>query len=180
MALYSLQGALPAPLPARIRLADGRTRTKPSTYSTEEIQDWGYIGPIELPIYEWASEVVEWSADDLAYVVRPLSEEELEERRLRDARQRVDYQGFYDALLISPTYQAIRGQAQENLALTVACTEFVAAITDAKFGRPNEAAIQACINNILSLVVFDEAELAGLVELMVDFSLDGLYSVPAT
>jgi hypothetical protein len=46
--------------------------------------------------------------------------------------------------------------------------------------NPNEAAIQACINNILSLVVFDEAELAGLVELMVDFSLDSLYSVPAT
>jgi len=140
----------------------------------------GYFGPIELPIYEWASEVVKWSADDLVYVVRPLSEEELEERRVRAARQRVDYQGFYDALLISPTYQAIRGQAHDDLALTGACTEFVAAITDAKFGRPNEAAIQACINNILSLVVFDEAELAGLVELMVDFSLDGLYSVPAT
>lgn len=178
MALYSLQGALPAPLPSRIRLSNGLTRTNPSTYSAEEIQDWGYIGPIELPVYDWASEVVEWSADDLAYVVRPLSGEELEDRRLRDARQRVNYQGFYDALLSSAAYTTIREQAEQSLPVTVACTEFIAAITDAKFGRPNEIVIQSCIDSIFSSVIFAGSQTKELADLFTEFALDGLYSIP--
>lgn len=179
MALYSLQGELPKPLPARIRLSNGLTRTNPSTYSAEELEQWGYQGPIELPVYDALVEAVEWSADDLAYVVRPLTEEELEERRMRELRQRVNYQDFYDGLLINSAYQAIRSQAVKSLELTVACTEFIAAITDAKIGRPNEAAIQACINNVIRLTLFSEEEEQALGGLMLATGMDGLYSLPA-
>lgn len=179
MALYSLQGELPKPLPARIRLSNGLTRTNPSTYSAEELEQWGYQGPIELPAYDALTEAVEWSGDDLAYIVRPLTEEELEGRRIRELRQLVDYQGFYDGLLVNSAYEAIRSQAVESLPLTVACTEFIAAITDAKIGRPNETAIQACINNVMGLVLFSEEEKQALGALMLATGMDGLYSLPA-
>lgn len=178
MALYSLQGELPKPLPARVRLSNGLTRTDPSTFTPEELSSWGYQGPIELPQWDPAIEIVEWSSDDLAYLVRLLTAEELAERALSEARQRVNYQGFYDALLISSAYQTLRSQAVESLPLTVAATEFIAAMTDAKAGRPNEAAIQACINNIMGAAQFSQEEQEELANLMVVSGMDGLYSLP--
>lgn len=180
MALYSLDGALPAPLPARVRLSNGLTRTNSSTFTPEELSSWGYQGPIELPQWNPTIEALEWSPDDLAYLVRFLTTEELAERALNEARQRVDYQGFYDALLVSGVYQALRSQAVESLPLTVAATEFIAAMTDAKAGRPNEPAIQACISNIMGAAQFSQEEQEELTGLMVDFAMDGLYSLNAS
>jgi hypothetical protein len=178
MSLYSFQGAPPAPLPFRIRLPNGFTRTNPSSYTTDELEQWGYTGPIALPPYNAASETVEWHQDQASYVVRALTAEEVGERLRSEARRRVNYHGFYDALLVSNAYRAIREQATVSLSLTVACTEFVAAITDAKIGRPNEPAIQACINNILGAAAFNAEEIDNLLALMTEFSLDGLYSLP--
>jgi len=177
MALYSLQGALPAPLPSRIRLPNGLTRTNPSTYSSEEISSWGFIGPITIPFWNPSIEAIKWSPKDLTYAVRVLSEKEIEERLLVEARQQVDYQGFYDMLLPSAAYRAIREQAEHSLPITVACTEFIAAITDAKFGRPNELVIQACIDSIFSSVVFSEGQTDELMQLFAEFKLNGLYSI---
>jgi hypothetical protein len=178
MALYSLQGELPKPLPARVRLSNGFTRTNPSTYTAKELDQWGYQGPIELPAWNPATEAIEWSGDDLSYLVRPLTTEELEERLMTGLRQAVNYRAFYDALLTSSVYQAIRAKAVESLALTVACTEFIAAISDAKFGTPNEAALQACIDNIVGAAALDGEQLLALEALMAATGLSGLYTVP--
>ena len=59
-----------------------------------------------------------------------------------------DYQGFYDGLLVSQAYQVIRGQAVASLPLTLAAVEFIAAMGDAKLGKANVAALQACLGNI--------------------------------
>ena len=90
-----------------------------------------------------------------------------------------DYQGFYDALLISQAYQAIRAQALTSPPLMLAAVEFIPAIGDAKLGRPNVAALQACLGNIATaatdLDAAGWAEIGGLLEA---HGLDGLYQLP--
>lgn len=178
MTFYTFNGALPAPLPARIRLSNGFTRTNSSTYSKKEIAEWGYIGPIEKPAYNSSTEAIFWSEADLAYLVRQLVAEEIEANRLQDLRAVADYKAFYSSLLTSAVYQAIRSKAVESLALTVACTEFIAAISDAKFGAPNEEALQACINNIVNIAELNTTQLLALEELIILTGLSGLYTLP--
>lgn len=66
--LYSLNGERPAPLPFRIRLSNGFTRTDPSTFTPEEIAAAGYSGPFTEPPYDPATQALDWI--DGAYVVR--------------------------------------------------------------------------------------------------------------
>jgi hypothetical protein len=72
--LYSLNQAWPQELPFRIKLADGTTRTDPSTFTTEELVAWGYTGPFAIPEYDRHSEVLEWTG--ASFNVRPMTVEE--------------------------------------------------------------------------------------------------------
>lgn len=47
--MYSISGSYPSPLPNRIRLSDGSTRTDRSTFTPEEIADAGYVLVDEPP-----------------------------------------------------------------------------------------------------------------------------------
>ena len=89
-----------------------------------------------------------------------------------------DYVAFWDALLISPVYQVIRNQALTTNAVLVACTEFIAAISDAKAGRPNVDAIQACINLLISGGTFSEEDRTDLQTLLSVGNLDEIYTIP--
>lgn len=155
--LYSYQNQPPVPLPERFRLPDGLTRRPPLT--DEELGELGWAGPITVPSFDTETQVLYWDTNDMEYVVQNLAPQELEERAKKKAQANANYQGFYDALITGPAYQSIRVQALESLALTVACTEFIAAVSDAKLGRPNEAALQACINNILATSTLTQEEL---------------------
>ena len=72
MALYSLNGKKPDKLPNRIRLSNGLTRTKSSTFTDEEIADAGYIlandipDPPETKFYQ-----LEWNGSDWSYRTTP-------------------------------------------------------------------------------------------------------------
>lgn len=88
-----------------------------------------------------------------------------------------DYMAFWDALLMSPVYQSVRAQALTTPAVLVACTEFIAAVGDAKTGRPNIPAIQACINNLLSDGTFTEADLQELGALLAIGNLQDTYTL---
>ena len=70
MNLYSLNNQRPAPLPFRIILPNGFTRTDPSTFSFEEIATAGFIGPYVEPSYDPSVETLDWING--AYVVSPL------------------------------------------------------------------------------------------------------------
>lgn len=72
--LYSLNQQWPQELPFRIKLADGSTRTDPSTFSAEELAAWGYTGPFTCPSLDPHSEVLEWSGTEFS--VRPMTIEE--------------------------------------------------------------------------------------------------------
>ena len=69
MTLYSLHGSRPQPLPFRITLPNGFTRTDPSTFTEEEITNAGFTGPYVEPPYDPATERLDWI--DGAFVVNP-------------------------------------------------------------------------------------------------------------
>lgn len=92
----------------------------------------------------------------------------------------VDYRAFYDALIASPAYGIIRGRAVASAPVLAACVEFIAAIGDAKSGRPNPPAIQACVDLLCAAAQFSPEELAALGSVMAVGGLDQVYSLPAT
>lgn len=67
--LYSFQGARPEPLPFRITLPGGFTRTDPTTFTSDELQAAGFTGPYHEPPYDSATEQLDWVGG--AFVVIP-------------------------------------------------------------------------------------------------------------
>ena len=65
--LYSHNNARPEPLPFRITLPNGFTRTDPSTFTEDEILAAGFTGPYAEPPYDPATEQLDWA--DGAYIV---------------------------------------------------------------------------------------------------------------
>ena len=68
--LYSFNGAAPTPLPFRIILADGFTRTNPSTFTEEEIADAGYVA-VEVPEYDAETQALDWNGMSFDVVTLP-------------------------------------------------------------------------------------------------------------
>ena len=68
--LYSIRQQRPAPLPFRIRLSNGFTRTEPASFTADEITDAGYVGPYTEPAYDAATEQLLWVNG--AYVIEAL------------------------------------------------------------------------------------------------------------
>ena len=75
--LYSKDGSYPGPLPHRITLSDGMTRTDSETFTPEEIADAGYIevGPAPEASYP---NIVDW--DGSSWLVREPNETEVFQR----------------------------------------------------------------------------------------------------
>lgn len=90
----------------------------------------------------------------------------------------VDYIGFYDALLATECYQDIRTQAIQSIEMAFYCTEFAAAIADAKAGRPNADALQTCITNVLGLSTMDQDCRDEITALFATYHMDHLFTLP--
>jgi hypothetical protein len=88
-----------------------------------------------------------------------------------------DYLAFWDALMVSTVYAAIREQSFVSLPMNTLATEFIALIGDAKAGRANEAAIQQSMGAILTTGTFTEAQLAELQAALVVGHLDDIYAL---
>ena len=113
----------------------------------------------------------------MVYRVFELAPQELEARALKKQVSAANPRQFYNGLISGAAYQEIRSQATESLALTVACTEFIAAMSDAKAGEPNFPAIQACINNILDASSLEDEHLQEIYEHANAAGLWGLISL---
>ena len=68
--LYSFNNQRPAPLPQRIRMPNGFTRTDSSTYTEEEILAAGFTGPYTEPEYNSTTEQLLWVNGE--YVIEAL------------------------------------------------------------------------------------------------------------
>jgi hypothetical protein len=85
--LYSNHQATPAPLPHRIRFADGSTRTDPTTFTPEELERAGYSGPYEQPECDYKIETVDW--DGTQFQVRPYNFDERQAQYAKVREQRI-------------------------------------------------------------------------------------------
>jgi hypothetical protein len=88
--LYSHHSITPAPLPHRIRFADGSTRTDSSTFTPDELERAGYSGPYERPECNPTVETIDWDAEALEYVVRPYSFDELQTQHAKVRERRIE------------------------------------------------------------------------------------------
>ena len=73
--LYSHNNNYPEPLPERIRLSDGSTRTDSSTFTAEELADAGYVAVGEYPSFDGDTQKVTW--DGSSWQVVALTESEI-------------------------------------------------------------------------------------------------------
>jgi hypothetical protein len=90
-----------------------------------------------------------------------------------------DYVTFWDGLLVSAVYASIRTQSMASLPMNTLATEFIALIGDAKADRPNEVAIQASMDAILSTGTFTQADVDELTAILAAASLDTIYILGA-
>jgi len=92
-----------------------------------------------------------------------------------------DYIGFWDAILISDIYAELLGLAMTSLPTNTALTAFIAAFQDAKAGRPNVPAIQACIFLVLQSAaeVLNAEHLGEIQAIMATFGLTDVYTLVA-
>jgi hypothetical protein len=88
--LYSLNGNYPQPLPFRIRLPDGSTRTEPSTFTPEDIVSAGYVQVEDEPI-PTDTQVVSWSPSTISWIIREKTPEELQAELTSAKNNRLNY-----------------------------------------------------------------------------------------
>lgn len=88
--LYSLNGNFPQPLPFRIRLPDGSTRTDPSSFTSEEITSAGYIQVEDEPI-PTENQIVSWSPTTISWIIRDKTPEELQAELVSAKNERLSY-----------------------------------------------------------------------------------------
>ena len=89
----------------------------------------------------------------------------------------LDYYAFWDALLASTVYAAIRTQSMASLPMNTLATEFIALVGDAKAGRANEAAIQASMSAVFSTGTFTNADAEEFTDALAAGYLDGIYAL---
>jgi hypothetical protein len=112
----------------------------------------------------------------------PLTEAELAEVLhpgilATDRLPTANYLAFWDALITSTVYAAIREQSFASLPMNTLATEFIALIGDAKAGRPSEPFIQASMNAILATGTFTEDHLSELGAALAAGNLENIYTL---
>lgn len=179
--LYSYQAQEPQPLPSRIRLADGSTRTSLSTLSQAQLESLGFTGPYTPPSYNAATQKVVWNSQSLQYNIVALTQEELDAIAAQDLQNRInniDYIGFWNSLVQSPLYNKLRLAASQDLGANTFCTELIALFADAKAGYSNVPIIQLYFTILFFIFTFTEQELQDIQTLFESYNMLDVYTLP--
>jgi hypothetical protein len=76
-----------------------------------------------------------------------------------------DWGGFLEAVIAAPVYQTIYAQSTQNLAVNTAFTAISGALVLGAGGRPNLAALQSGVDQLLQAAVLTSGELEALADL---------------
>lgn len=87
--LYSHNTNTPAPLPHRIRFADGSTRTDSSTFTRDELWRAGWTGPYQRPECDPKLQTIDWDSEALEYIVRAYTFDELQLQHSKVRERRI-------------------------------------------------------------------------------------------
>jgi len=162
---------------------DNPNTSFPVPYTTELLEAWGvYEVAKNRPEYDYSTHYLvpqnpTWDSDLELWVEEWDIVERSDAEKNKIAEESADYDLFHKYLLGSETYQIIKQQASTDLAVTVACTEFIAALTDAKYGTIDRAIFQACLENIVSATELSDENLQHIQRLLNLSKLGVLYSV---
>tara|TARA_Y100000004_G_C8892704_1_gene402753 strand:+ start:714 stop:1193 length:480 start_codon:yes stop_codon:yes gene_type:complete len=111
--LYSHNNEYPAPLPERIRLSSGLTRTDSSTFTAEEIADAGYVSVEDPPSFEEKTEKLTWNGS--AWEVIALTDEEL---AVKNVEEWAEIRGVRDNKIKEVEWRVFRYQSEERAGIT--------------------------------------------------------------
>ena len=111
--LYSYKGQYPKPLPERIRLSDGSTRTDSSTFTEEELTDAGYVAAGDSPSFDGDTQKVIWNGT--AWEVVSLTTEEINSRT---AKLWVEVRETRDLNINEVEWRVMRNLSETRLGIT--------------------------------------------------------------
>lgn len=183
MLLYSYKGQQPSPLPFRVRLDSGETRTSLEYLSVSELNSLGFIGPIEKPLFDEKTQRIHWNGSE--YEIEQIPEDEileiLEIQRQEEYENQlklVNYFRFWDLFLKSEIYKKLRISSTQSLATNSFYTELIVLFSEAKFGQVDINKIQESINILFFIFDFTDDEVESIQEILLESRLDFLYSLP--
>lgn len=137
--------------------------------SDEELNSLGWKGPIQMPPLPGTSlytHSFEWNTQTREYDVIEFDESE--------KKKRVDYQKFWDELIVTSAYATIKITSSQSLSANTIATEFIALLSDAKNGYANVEKIQEVLLEFIANIPFTEEELQ---EIQRAFTESGMFAV---
>lgn len=113
--LYSLNGSYPIEMPFRIRLSSGLTRTDPSTFTSEEISDAGFV-PVDDPPTVTKFQNLLWNGT--SWVVTDKSEEQITNIQSAEINEAwINIREMRDRLIAQVEWKILRHQGELRLGL---------------------------------------------------------------
>jgi hypothetical protein len=117
--IYSYNNQYPKPLPSRLKLPDGTTRTDPASFTPEEIALAGYVAAEDYPTVVYPNKL-EWTGT--SWLVRPPNNSETQQQ-IRQVQEHckqmlfnTDYKiikAFEQGVSIDPEFAAYRQQLRD-------------------------------------------------------------------
>lgn len=92
-------------------------------------------------------------------------------------RSEPDFVTMWDELIASSLYQKVLAQSTQSLPVASFKVDFLAAFSDAKWGRPNIDAMQAAIDLILSVLTLEPEDFEELSRMLRRNNLDDLFRI---
>lgn len=90
----------------------------------------------------------------------------------------VYYNEFWNALIQNSIYQTIKSQAAQSLPTSVAYSEFITLIQEAKVDTPNQTALQSSINELINYLTLTDTEYNSLQALFEVGNMNSIYTLP--
>ena len=160
----------PQTIPDLWRPAPGEEiRTDLPDLTDAELNALGWKGPIQMPPFAGTSYFThdyQWNNETREYDVTEVTEYE--------KQRRIQYQNFWDRLIITGAYTKIKTAASQSLLANTLATEFIALMSDAKNGHANIIKIQEVLLEIVKNITFTAEELA---EIQTAFTQSGMFAI---
>lgn len=112
---------------------------------------------VETPVTDNNDETVETPAEEITFVY---------------------YNEFWNALIQNSIYQTIKSQAAQSLPTSVAYSEFITLIQEAKVDTPNQTALQSSINELINYLTLTDTEYNSLQTLFEVGNMNSIYTLP--
>lgn len=160
-------GAEPQMIPDYWReTPDTEPRTDLPDLSDAELNALGWKGPIEYTSFDSYTHRKEWNRETREWDIIELNQ--------REKEQTINYQNFWDDLIVTSAYATIKSAASQSLLANTLATEFIALLSDAKNKNANVIKIQEVLFEIIENISFTQQELS---EIQSAFTDAGMYSI---